>query len=48
MLEKYRIILSAAEFIMSRGDLLRQLCWNEELGKVVIGHCGKHLYNPSH
>jgi hypothetical protein len=23
-------------------------CWDEELGQVVIGHCGKHLYNPSH
>ena len=23
-------------------------CWDAELGRVVIGHCGKHLYNPSH
>ena len=23
-------------------------CWDEELGKVVIGHCGKHLFNPNH
>ena len=23
-------------------------CWDSELGQVVIGHCGKHLYNPSH
>lgn len=23
-------------------------CWDEDLGQVVIGHCGKHLYNPSH
>ncbi len=23
-------------------------CWDEELGQVVIGHCGKHLYNPNH
>ena len=23
-------------------------CWDEELAQVVIGHCGKHLYNPKH
>ncbi len=23
-------------------------CWDSELEKIVIGHCGKHLYNPSH
>ena len=23
-------------------------CWDDELGQVVIGHCGKHLYNPKH
>ena len=23
-------------------------CWDEELGQIVIGHCGKHLFNPSH
>jgi hypothetical protein len=23
-------------------------CWDEDLAKVVIGHCGKHLFNPSH
>jgi len=23
-------------------------CWDEELAKVVIGHCGKHLFNPNH
>jgi hypothetical protein len=23
-------------------------CWDDELGQVVIGHCGKHLYNPNH
>ena len=23
-------------------------CWDPELEQVVIGHCGKHLYNPSH
>jgi hypothetical protein len=23
-------------------------CWDEDLAQVVIGHCGKHLYNPSH
>jgi hypothetical protein len=23
-------------------------CWDEELQQVVIGHCGRHLYNPSH
>jgi len=23
-------------------------CWDQELAQVVIGHCGKHLYNPSH
>ncbi|MFM8259963.1 MAG: HIRAN domain-containing protein [Vulcanococcus sp.] len=23
-------------------------CWDEELGQVVIGHCGKHLFNPNH
>jgi len=23
-------------------------CWDAELRRVVIGHCGKHLYNPSH
>jgi hypothetical protein len=22
--------------------------WDSNLSKVVIGHCGKHLYNPSH
>lgn len=22
--------------------------WDDDLGKVVIGHCGRHLYNPSH
>ena len=22
--------------------------WDSDLAKVVIGHCGKHLYNPSH
>ena len=23
-------------------------CWDEELNQVVIGHCGKHLFNPNH
>ena len=23
-------------------------CWDEQLGQVVIGHCGKHLFNPNH
>ncbi len=23
-------------------------CWDPDLNQVVIGHCGKHLYNPSH
>jgi hypothetical protein len=23
-------------------------CWDEELGQVVIGHCGKHLFNPNY
>lgn len=23
-------------------------CWDDELNQVVIGHCGKHLYNPNH
>jgi hypothetical protein len=23
-------------------------CWDSELAQVVIGHCGKHLYNPGH
>lgn len=23
-------------------------CWDEELGQVVIGHCGRHLFNPGH
>ena len=23
-------------------------CWDPVLEQVVIGHCGKHLYNPSH
>ena len=23
-------------------------CWDEELGQIVIGHCGKHLFNPNH
>jgi hypothetical protein len=23
-------------------------CWDAERGQVVIGHCGKHLYNPAH
>jgi len=23
-------------------------CWDEELSQVVIGHCGRHLYNPNH
>jgi hypothetical protein len=23
-------------------------CWDGELEQVVIGHCGKHLYNPNH
>jgi hypothetical protein len=23
-------------------------CWDEELGQVVVGHCGKHLFNPNH
>ena len=23
-------------------------CWDADLGQVVIGHCGKHLYNPAH
>ena len=23
-------------------------CWVPDLNKVVIGHCGKHLYDPSH
>jgi hypothetical protein len=22
--------------------------WDEELGQAVIGHCGKHLFNPNH
>ena len=22
-------------------------CWDEELSQVVIGHCGKHLFNPN-
>lgn len=23
-------------------------CWDDQPGQVVIGHCGKHLYNPNH
>lgn len=23
-------------------------CWDDDLTKVVIGHCGRHLYNPGH
>ena len=23
-------------------------CWDPELRQVVIGHCGRHLYNPNH
>ena len=23
-------------------------CWDEDLGQVVIGHCGRHLFNPAH
>ncbi|MFM7312936.1 MAG: HIRAN domain-containing protein [Cyanobium sp.] len=23
-------------------------CWDAELGRVVIGHCGRHLYVPGH
>lgn len=23
-------------------------CWDDELEQVVIGHCGKHLYNPNY
>jgi hypothetical protein len=23
-------------------------CWDDELSQVVIGHCGKHLFNPKH
>jgi hypothetical protein len=23
-------------------------CWDADLEQVVIGHCGKHLYNPNH
>jgi len=23
-------------------------CWDDELKQVVIGHCGKHLFNPNH
>ena len=23
-------------------------CWDEQLGQIVIGHCGKHLFNPNH
>lgn len=23
-------------------------CWDDDLAQVVIGHCGKHLYNPNH
>lgn len=23
-------------------------CWDEELERVVIGHCGRHLFNPAH
>jgi len=23
-------------------------CWDAELWQVVIGHCGKHLYNPAY
>ena len=23
-------------------------CWDEHLAQVVIGHCGKHLFNPNH
>jgi len=23
-------------------------CWDSDLAQVVIGHCGKHLYNPNH
>jgi hypothetical protein len=23
-------------------------CWDGDLNKVVIGHCGRHLYNPNH
>ena len=28
--------------------LRAHFCWDEELAQVVIGHCGKHLYNPKH
>ena len=23
-------------------------CWDSDLGQVVIGHCGRHLFNPNH
>ncbi len=23
-------------------------CWDQELNQVIVGHCGKHLYNPSY
>lgn len=23
-------------------------CWDSELEQIVIGHCGRHLYNPNH
>ena len=23
-------------------------CWDSELERIVIGHCGRHLYNPNH
>ena len=23
-------------------------CWDADLAQVVIGHCGRHLYNPNH
>ena len=23
-------------------------CWDDEISRVVIGHCGRHLFNPGH
>lgn len=23
-------------------------CWDSDLGQVVVGHCGRHLFNPNH
>jgi len=33
----------------SENQTLRiHFCWDEQLAQIVIGHCGKHLFNPNH